>query len=172
MKLNVDHLVVVSQDLEVPDVCPNCEADLTEEDALLCWEFQDQQRRTTNKKFKAGEWWRVSVKNKLGDWVPYDARLYDDENEAFHLAEKLHGKEGIHGVRIEPLQEDEYELEWGFFSPEAGEGYLYSEWQCANCREVLGTANEVRYNLDAPSEIPHGKPPPGIVDLLKIDDKS
>lgn len=175
MKLNLDHLVVVNQDVEVPDTCPSCSADLTAEDALLLWEFQDQERRLTNQKFKAGEWWKVLVKNRLGDWVPHTPSLYGTEDEAWAVAEKLHGREEIHGVRLEPLQEDEYELEYGDYFPNGGESFFYSEWQCANCREVLASANEVRYNLHSKSEIasPDGvKPPPGIVDLLRIDDKS
>ena len=58
MKLNVDHLVVVSQYIEVPDKCPKCQANLTEERALKLWEFQDQSRFMTSRLLDGGEYER------------------------------------------------------------------------------------------------------------------
>ncbi len=47
MKVTIDHLVVVKQDIELPDTCPNKGCDVVFEDGavLQVWEYQDQGRQ-------------------------------------------------------------------------------------------------------------------------------
>lgn len=66
MKLPIDHLIVVHEEVELPDECPNCGAALTitehgvgaleqEDRRLKVWEFQDQARYAKVLQFKGGE---------------------------------------------------------------------------------------------------------------------
>jgi len=44
MKLTVDDIIVRTREVEVPEKCPECGADLTQPGAIKVWEYQDQHR--------------------------------------------------------------------------------------------------------------------------------
>lgn len=70
MKLRVSDLIVFEREIEVPDECPHCGADL-EDVGLYHWEFQDQRRSVDVVKDKEGnlhiEWDDCLPKSGEGD---------------------------------------------------------------------------------------------------------
>lgn len=47
MKFTVANVTAELMEIDVPDFCPHCRADMKSPDALLHWEYQDQKRRAT-----------------------------------------------------------------------------------------------------------------------------
>lgn len=47
MKIQVIDIKYTFRDVEIPEKCPECKADLLEEGAVRAWEFQNQQRQGT-----------------------------------------------------------------------------------------------------------------------------
>jgi hypothetical protein len=55
MKLSLDHIIVVHQNIDVPDTCPSCKESLIGDGKLKQWEFQDQSRDMTYRIVQDGE---------------------------------------------------------------------------------------------------------------------
>ena len=125
MKVAIDHHIIVKDELELPDKCPECSKTFFEPSAILCFEYQDQERH-------------------------------------MHL-------EGVK-LTAGPSEPDEYDVEVGWEDelPQQGESWLYLEYQCANCRHVLGQAEVKQFAMPAARYKDIPEPPAGIKDMLNL----
>jgi hypothetical protein len=163
MKLSIDHLVVVSQDVEVPDTCPECQADLTEERALKLWEFQDQSRYMTTHHFDKESYWCIMVE-KCGKWERWDKAIYHEREVAEGVVSRIPDD---FNFKVANIPEDGYEIECCDDLPQSGESFRSCSWHCASCNNTLVVHNERLFDMDDSERMP----PSGVLDLLKIDAK-
>lgn len=174
MKLNIDHIIVVTQEVEIPDTCPSCEADLTSEGALLLNEYQDQYSNMSMHKFGKDTHWCVMEKVEGGGadvWVRSRRAIYNDDERKTadteaKLIVELEGRDA-NTIKVGRLPENEYELDSDERLPVSGECFLSLSWQCGECHHDLLENNEVCFDMNNPKRTP----PTGLLDLLKLDMK-